>query len=130
MDVTVSQAQGRVPVTIFRITGAVTTNQELEECARTAYAAGTRNILLDLAEVPYMATAGLRALHSIFTLLRADTPEESDATTKAGIAAGTFVSPHLKLLNPNAYVREVLKVAGYDMFLEIHSDLDQAVASF
>jgi hypothetical protein len=77
-----------------------------------------------------MATAGLRALHAIFTLLRADTPEESDATTKAGIAAGTFVSPHLKLLNPNAYVLEVLKVAGYDMFLEIHHDAAQAVASF
>jgi hypothetical protein len=130
MDVTVSQAQGRVPVTIFHVTGAVTTNKELEECARAAYDTGTRNILIDLAEVPYMATAGLRALHSIFTLLRADTPEESDASTKAGIAAGTFASPHLKLLNPNAYVQEVLKVAGYDMFLEIHRDVNQAVASF
>ena len=130
MDVTVSQAQGRVPVTIFRITGAVTNNQELEARAQTAYDDGTRNILLDLTEVSYMATAGLRALHAIFTLLRADTPEESDATTNAGIAAGTFVSPHLKLLNPNAYVLEVLKVAGYDMFLEIHHDMNQAVASF
>jgi hypothetical protein len=130
MDVTVSQAQGRVPVTVFHITGAVTTNQELEARAQAAYDGGTRNILIDLTEVPYMATAGLRALHSIFSLLRTNTPEESDAATKAGIAAGTFVSPHLKLLNPNTYVREVLKVSGYDMFLEIHSDINQAVASF
>ena len=130
MDVTVSQAQGRVPVTIFHVAGAVTTNQELEARAKAAYDGGTRNILIDLTEVPYMATAGLRALHTIFALLRADTPEESDATTNAGIAAGTFVSPHLKLLNPNAYVLEVLKVAGYDMFLEIHHDMTQAVASF
>jgi hypothetical protein len=130
MDVTVSHAQGRVPVTIFHVAGAVTNNQELESRAKAAYEGGARNILLDLTDVPYMATAGLRALHAIFTLLRADTPEESDATTKAGIAAGTFVSPHLKLLNPNAYVLEVLKVAGYDMFLEIHHDVNQAVASF
>jgi hypothetical protein len=130
MDVTVSHAQGRVPVTIFHVAGAVTNNQELEARAKVAYEGGARNILLDLTDVPYMATAGLRALHAIFTLLRADTPEESDATTKAGIAAGTFVSPHLKLLNPNAYVLEVLKVAGYDMFLEIHHDVNQAVASF
>ena len=130
MDVTVSQAQGRVPVTILHVAGAVTTNQELEAHAKAAYDGGTRNILVDLTEVPYMATAGLRALHTIFTLLRADTPEESDATTKAGIAAGTFVSPHLKLLNPNAYVLEVLKVSGYDMFLEIHHDKQQAIASF
>jgi hypothetical protein len=130
MDVTVSQVQGRVPVTIFHVAGAVTNNQELEARAQAAFAGGARNILIDLTEVPYMATAGLRALHAIFTLLRTNTPEESDETTKAGIAAGTFMSPHLKLLNPNAYVQEVLKVSGYDMFLEIHRDVNQAVASF
>ena len=130
MDVTVSQAQGRVPVTILRIAGAVTDNRELEAHAKAAYDAGARDILLDLTDVPYMATAGLRALHAIFTLLRADTPAESDQATKAGIAAGTFTSPHLKLLKPSAYVLEVLKVAGYDMFLEIHNDINQAVASF
>jgi STAS domain len=130
MDVTVSQAQGRVPVTIFRITGAVTDNQELEARAKEAYAGGARSIVLDLTDVPYMATAGLRALHAIFTLLRADTPQESDAATKTGIAAGTFTSPHLKLVKPSAYVLEVLKAAGYDMFLEIHRDINQAVASF
>ena len=130
MDVTVSQAQGRVPVTIFRITGPITDNQELEARAQAAYDGGARNILLDLTEVPYMATAGLRALHAIYTLLRADTPEESDEATKAGIAAGTFMSPHLKLLKPTPHVQEVLKAAGYDMFLQVHRDLDQAIASF
>ena len=34
MEVSVSQAQGRVPVTVFHITGPVTTNQELEALAR------------------------------------------------------------------------------------------------
>ena len=130
MDVSVSHAQGKVPVTIFRITGAVTDNQELEALAQTAHDDGARSIVLDLTDVPYMATAGLRALHAIFVLLRADTPEESDDATKIGIAAGTFMSPHLKLVKPSAHVLEVLKAAGYDMFLEIHRDVDQAVASF
>ena len=130
MDVTVSQAQGRVPVTIFRIAGAITDNQDLEARAQAAYDGGARNILLDLTDVPYMATAGLRALHAIYTLLRADTPEESDEVTRAGIAAGTFVSPHLKLLKPTPNVQQVLKAAGYDMFLQIHRDLGQAIASF
>ena len=130
MHVSVDQAQGAVPVTIFRITGAVIDNQELEARAQTAYANGARNIVLDLTDVPYMATAGLRALHAMFTLLRADTPEESDDATQTGIAAGTFVSPHLKLVKPSAHVLEVLKAAGYDMFLEIHRDLNQSVATF
>ena len=130
MDVTVAQAQGRVPVTIIRVAGAITDNQELEARAQAAYDGGARNMLLDLTDVPYMATAGLRALHAIYTLLRADTPEESDEATRAGIAAGTFVSPHLKLLKPTPNVHEVLKAAGYDMFLQIHRDLGQAIASF
>ncbi|HJZ46204.1 MAG TPA: STAS domain-containing protein [Roseiflexaceae bacterium] len=130
MEVTVSQAEGRVPVTVLRVTGAITDNRELEARAREAYDGGARNILLDLTEVPYMATAGLRALHAIYTLLRADTPEESDEATKTGIAAGTFSSPHLKLLKPTPNVQEVLKIAGYDMFLQVHRDFNQAVGSF
>jgi hypothetical protein len=87
-------------------------------------------VLLDLSAVPYMATAGLRALHAIYLLLRSDTPEESDAAIKTGIAAGTYMSPHLKLLNPSKAVLEALKAAGYDMFLEIHHNYKQALESF
>jgi hypothetical protein len=130
MDISVSQEQARVPVTVMHIKGAVTDNAPLEAQATAAYAAGAKNILLDLAEVPYMATAGLRALHAIFTMLRTESPAESDEATKAGIAAGTFTSPHLKLLKPSPHVLEVLKAAGYDMFLEIHRDLKRAVDSF
>jgi hypothetical protein len=130
MEISVSQQQGRVPVTVLRLKGPVTDNEELEQRAQEAFDGGARNILLDLSEVPYMATAGLRALHAIYMLLRSDAPEESDEATKAGIAAGTFTSPHLKLLNPAAYVLEVLSAAGYDMFLEIHRDAKRAIASF
>jgi 2-iminoacetate synthase ThiH len=130
MEISVSEAQGRVPVTVFRLKGPVTTNSELEQQAQAAYDAGARNILLDLAEVPYMATSGLRALHFIYTLLRSDDSSESDAAVRTGIAAGTYTSPHLKLLKPTNHVLEALKVAGYDMFLEIHSDMKKAIASF
>jgi hypothetical protein len=130
MEISVSQEQARVPVTILHLKGAVRDNAPIEAQARAAFEAGARNILLDLSEVPYMATAGLRALHTIFTMLRTNAPDESDEATKAGIAAGTFVSPHLKLLKPTPHVLEVLKMAGYDMFLEIHHDLKRALASF
>ncbi|MFO7170154.1 MAG: STAS domain-containing protein [Chloroflexota bacterium] len=130
MEITVSHEQGRVPVTVLHVAGAITSNTELEEAARQAYEAGARNILLDLSDVPYMATAGLRALHYIYTLLRTDSPEESDEVVGKGIRAGTYVSPHLKLLGPSARVLEALKIAGYDMFLEIHRDRAQAISSF
>jgi anti-anti-sigma factor len=130
MEISVSQHEARVPVAVFQIKGPVINNEPLEQQVRSAYNAGARNIVLDLSEVPYMASAGLRALHAIYSLLRSDTAEESDEATKRGIAAGTFVSPHLKLVKPTPYVLEVLKSAGYDMFLEIHRDLSQALDAF
>jgi len=66
----------------------------------------------------------------LFTMLRGDTPAESDAAMKQGLRDGTFKSPHLKLVNPTRHVREVLSMAGLDMFLEIHPNLKDALASF
>lgn len=130
MQITVSQEQARVPVTVFHLNGDLTSEVQLQTQAQEAYEAGTRYLLLDLKEVPYMSSAGLRAIHHIFMMLRSDTPAESDQAMKAGISAGTFTSPHLKLLNPTKHVHEVLKTAGYDMFLEIHQDYKRALASF
>ena len=63
-------------------------------------------------------------------LLRTDAPEESDQAAKSGILAGTYASPHLKLLNPSKNAEKVLRLAGYDTFLEIHRDLKKALDSF
>ena len=130
MEIVISQVQGRVPVTVFHVKGEIISDTELNAKAKDAVTNGTRDLLLDLREVPYMSSQGLRALHFIYTLLRTDAPAESDQAVKSGIAAGTFVSPHLKLLAPSAKTHEVLKMTGYDMFLEIHQDLDRAIASF
>jgi hypothetical protein len=132
MDITVAQKEGRVPVTVFHVKGNidVTTYEQLQAQARLAYETGARNLLLDLAEVPYVSSAGIRAINSIFNLLRTDAPGESDEAVRKGLSDGTFKSPHLKLLNPKPQVLEVLTIAGVDMFLEIHRDLAAAVASF
>jgi anti-anti-sigma factor len=132
-QITVSQEQGRVPVTVFHVIGDVidaNSFQQLEAQARAAFEAGTRNLLLDLTKVRYISSAGLRALQSIFMLLRANTPGESDETMKKGLMDGTFKSPHLKLLNPSPAVIDTLRVMGFDMFLEIHHNLKKAIASY
>jgi len=130
MDITVSQEQGRVPVTVFHVKGPITTNRELEQKAQEAFDGGMKNLLLDLTDVPYIATSGLRALHQIYTMLRTQAHDESDEAVRIGIASGTYMSPHFKLLKPSAHVLEALKVTGYDMFLEIHRDKKRALASF
>lgn len=132
LQITVSQEQGRAPVTVFHLNGAVDANsfELLETQARQAYEAGTRNLLLDLSKVGYISSAGLRTLHIIFIMLRGDTAIESDESIKQGLRDGTFKSPHLKLLNPSAAVLETLRLMGFDMFLEIHHHLKDAIASF
>jgi len=132
MDIVVSHEQGHVPVTVFYIRGEIDirTSEQLEAQAREAYEDGMRNLLLDLSGVPYISSAGLRALHHIFVLLRADSLGESEAATYRGLRDGTFKSPHLKLLNPRPDVLEALRTAGYDMYLEIHRHLKDALASF
>jgi anti-anti-sigma factor len=132
MVINESVQQARVPVTVLKIKGEINTNtfEQLQTQADRACEAGARDMVIDLSDVPYVSSAGLRALHHIFTLLRADTPQESDEAMSKGLRDGTFKSPHLKLVKPNERVQEVLKVAGFDMYLSIYHDLRSALASF
>lgn len=128
MEVSVSQENGRVPVTRFLVSGPFNADEPVTTMAREAYDQGTRNILIDLSEVPYMSSAGLRALHSVYMLLRDET--ETQSGVNKGLRDGSYHSPHLKILKPSKLVQEVLKTSGYDMFIEIHEDLPSALASF
>ena len=132
MDIVVSHAQGRVPVTVFRIKGEINmdTYDQLQDQAQAAFKAGARKMLLDLSEVSYITSAGLRTINYIFKLLHSESPDASQAAMHQGLRDGTFKSPHLKLLNPQPAVQQALHMAGFDMFLEAHSSLEEAVASF
>jgi anti-anti-sigma regulatory factor len=132
LTISEDRMEGRVPVTVFHIKGDIdgSTYEQLQNRASEAFKAGTRHLLLDLSEVPYISSAGIRALHYIFNLLRSDPAAESDEKIRTGVRSGAFKSPHLKLLNPNSGVTRVLEMAGYDMFLEIHRDQAEAVKSF
>ncbi|HXF61989.1 MAG TPA: STAS domain-containing protein [Caldilineaceae bacterium] len=127
MEIEVSREQGRVPVSVLRLKGALISEEELQQRAKEEYDAGARYMLLDLSDVPYMASAGLRALHFIYSLLR---PSGDAAEARKGLVEGTYTSRHLKLLKPSKHAQEALQVAGYDMFIESFQDRAQAIASF
>jgi len=121
LEISVSQEQGRVPVTVFRLKGRLNlgTAEQLQAKVQDAVQAGARYVLLDLSEVLSVTSAGLRAFHQMYQLLRGDSPAE-----------GALKSPYLKLLDPTPDVRKVLHIAGFDMFLEIRDDVKEAIASF
>jgi anti-anti-sigma factor len=132
VDVVVTQEQARVPVTVFHVSGDlnISTYEDFQQRVQEAYEAGTRDIVIDLSKVSYISSAGIRSISAIFRMLRGTEAGESAAAMAKGLKDGTFKSPHLKLCGATGNVAEVLKLAGVDMFLEIHKTLQQALASF
>lgn len=73
-------------------------------------AAPRMSIVVDMSEVPYMSSIGIRAL-----LINAK------AVSRRG---GKFV-----LLSPQRDVKKVLETSGIDQLIGLYSDLDDAVAN-
>ena len=134
MDLKVSTHNGRVPVTVLQVEGDIDagTSDLFKTKADELIASGARHILVDLSHTPFVSSAGLRAFHAIFNTLRSLHPEEnlSDEEIKKGISAGTYKSPHLKLLNLSRETKAVFELSGFDMYIETFSDLKTVVASF
>jgi anti-anti-sigma factor len=112
--VKISQAQGRIPVTIFQLQDRVNLGNfaELEEAAQEAYDNGTRNMVMDLSQTVSLTSIGIRAIVIIHKMLSADGGK------------------HMKIANPMPYIREMLDISGVTGYIEIYNTVDEAVASF
>jgi len=79
-----------------------------------AVRSGTSDMILDMAKVSFMSSAGFRAVHKIYQALH---PQGG--------------SGHLKILNPSDEIDRLVKTLGFDNFVGIVSgDLQKAVDSF
>jgi anti-anti-sigma factor len=112
--VQISQAQGRVPVTIFQLQDRVNLGnyEELEQIAKDAYDNGMRDLIIDLSQTPSLTSIGVRALVVIHKMLAKD------------------AGKHLKLASPLEPIREMLQIAGITGAIEIYDTAEEAVASF
>ena len=132
MEINITYDNSRVPVTIFHITGDIdaATHEQLGNAARQAIDSGTRCLLLDLKDVPYVSSYGVRTLTDIFNWLRDCDAGEDDAALSKGLREGNFRSHRLKLANLNPQVARTLKTMGVDMYIDILPDTRQALAAF
>ena len=136
MNITVSQAQGKVPVTVLQLDGELDgqTYQDLISKSKEIYDTGARNFLIDLSGLTYVSSAGLVALHTVALLARGDALPDPDAgwssIRSVGRASSEGVQQHVKLFNPRDEVRSVLDMVGFSNAFEILTDFDAAVNSF
>ena len=136
MEITISQEQGRVAVSVISVAGHLDgqTYQDLIEKAREVVKAGTKNILLDLSDLTYISSAGLVSFHTIALMTRgeeAPDPEQGWSTLKSmdNLRDGGL-QKHLKLLNPRAEITNVLEMVGFSEFFEVFTDRQKAIDSF
>lgn len=112
--VKISQAQGRIPVTVFQLQDRINLGNfaELEEAAKEAYDNGTRDMVMDLSQTVSLTSIGIRAIVIIHKMLATDGGK------------------HLKIANPMPYIREMLDIAGVTQYIEVYDSVEEAVAAF
>jgi len=100
-------------VAVMSVSGRVdsATAPELESRLRALVEADKNQIVLDLKDVEYMSSAGLRAMVSTLKQVKR-------------------VNGDLRISSPSPRVEEVLRLAGLTSIFSIHSSQEEAIASF
>lgn len=100
-------------VTLFTVKGRVDSEGavDLDLALRSAIGEGKHKMVLELSDVRYMNSSGLRTLADILTQDRAQGGD-------------------LKLANMNPKVLRVFQIIGFEKFFGIYPTVDDAVKSF
>jgi anti-sigma B factor antagonist len=110
MDITERIEDG---VSLFVLAGRIDTQgaRELDEALQAAASEGKHKMVLDMAEVSYISSSGLRTL--------------ADVVTKNREQGGD-----LKLAALSRKVLRVLRIIGFDRFFALYDTLEAAIADF
>lgn len=135
MEITVSQEQGAVPVSVVALKGDLDASSYLAlvDAVQKLYNAGVRHMILDLSNLAFISSAGLASLHIITKMFRGERvdPEDGWGTYKAiDRDRESGLQKNVKLLNPSAEVNQVLETVGFKQFFEVYTNPEEAVRSF
>jgi anti-sigma B factor antagonist len=97
-------------ISIFRLNGRLDSNTspEFEGKILETIENGTNKLIIDFGALEYISSAGLRVVNKTLRQLK---PSEGK----------------LVLCSMQDYVREVFEIAGFDTFIPIASDMDEAL---
>jgi len=100
-------------ISIFKVLGRLDSNTSpgFEEKVFKAIENGSSKMIVDFEELEYISSAGLRVILK--------------ATKELKRSEGKFILCAMK-----DYVKEVFEIAGFDSFLPISSNIDDAMKQF
>ena len=109
MNITEREQDG---VTIFALEGRVDSEGalDLDLALQTAVSDGKHKLVLEMDQVPYINSAGLRALADM-------------------LAQGRASQGDLKLVNLGHGGARVFQIVGFDRFVSMYATVDEALAS-
>lgn len=138
LTTSVEAAAGRVPITIVSLDGELDASnfERLIDEVTGLYDRGTRNLLVDLAGLTFLASSGLVALHSIVRILHGERPDDLESGWDVlhhmghDAATGDEMQRDVQLAAPQPAVARVLQRTGMDRLFVIHEGRDAAIAAF
>ena len=102
MQTTIEQVDGGVPITVLALDGELDASnfQELIDTVRRLYDEGTRQLIIDLAGLRFMASSGLVALHSIVQIMHGEEPLDPEGGWGALHSIGGERQTEVRLAGP------------------------------
>jgi anti-anti-sigma factor len=118
LKITSEQSKGKLPVMVLHLRGWLDAQSEeqLLATAREAYDGGARNLLLDLAELDTLTSAGMRAIQKVYKLF---TPESEQIKTA-----------RVKMCNAPPQIYHVLGITGFLQNIPNYENTQAALDSF
>jgi anti-anti-sigma factor len=138
LTTTTEEVAGRVPITVLALDGELDASnfERLIVEVSGLYDRGTRNLLVDLSGLTFLASSGLVALHSIVRILHGERPDDLESGWDVlhhlghDAATGDEMQREVQLAAPPPAVARVLQRTGMDRLFVIHEGRDAAIAAF
>ena len=137
MQTTVERVEARVPITVMTLAGELDASNYLRfvDDVRDLYASGTRDLLLDLSRLEFMASSGLVAMYSVLRVMQGEEPPDPEFGWSAFHAMGDAVKEGtaqttVQLCSVQPAVADVLQKTGLERLFHIHQDRESAIAAF
>jgi anti-anti-sigma factor len=118
LEITKEEIQGEISITVLHLQGSLnaTGEEKLLATARDAYNEGSRSLIINLAKVDILTSAGMRAMHKIYKFY---TPVGERSKWS-----------RVKICNAPAEVKNILGITGFLLNIPNYESLQSAIDSF